>query len=28
MYLDEIMDWVALYLDAAISRTALHMQAP
>ncbi|KAJ7871628.1 hypothetical protein B0H14DRAFT_2259519, partial [Mycena olivaceomarginata] len=25
MYLDEIMDWVALYLDAAISRTALHM---
>jgi hypothetical protein len=25
MYVDEIMDWVALYLDAAISRTALHM---
>ncbi|KAJ7885058.1 hypothetical protein B0H14DRAFT_2338898, partial [Mycena olivaceomarginata] len=25
MYLDEIMDWVALYLNAAISRTTLHM---
>jgi hypothetical protein len=25
MYLNEIMDWVALYLDAAISRTTLHM---
>ncbi|KAJ7247434.1 hypothetical protein B0H12DRAFT_1176342 [Mycena haematopus] len=24
LYLDEIMDWVALYLDASISRTALH----
>ncbi|KAJ7242535.1 hypothetical protein C8J57DRAFT_1084317, partial [Mycena rebaudengoi] len=25
MYLDEIMDWVALFLDTSISRTALHM---
>ncbi|KAJ7198942.1 hypothetical protein GGX14DRAFT_373512, partial [Mycena pura] len=25
MYLNEIMDWVALCLDAAVSRTALHM---
>ncbi|KAJ7742113.1 hypothetical protein DFH07DRAFT_750604 [Mycena maculata] len=24
MFLDEIMDWVALYQDTAISRTALH----
>ncbi|KAJ6523459.1 hypothetical protein DFH09DRAFT_884877, partial [Mycena vulgaris] len=25
MFLDEIMDWVAVTLDSAISRTALHM---
>ncbi|KAJ7902577.1 hypothetical protein B0H14DRAFT_2329077, partial [Mycena olivaceomarginata] len=25
MYLDEIMDWVALYIDATISHTTLYM---